>query len=90
MLIEFISKKLQEAHYELLEDGTYYGEIPNLRGVWSNTKRLEDCRRELQEVLEGWLILKLRDGDFIPGLKVRPLLQEISRQSFAKNTKNAS
>lgn len=70
MLSEFIEKQLRKARYELLEDKTYYGEIPGLRGVWANAKRLEDCRKELSEVLEGWLLLKLRDGDSIPGLKV--------------------
>lgn len=70
MLSEFIEKQLRRARYELLEDKTYYGEIPGLRGVWANAKRLEDCRKELSEVLEGWLLLKLRDGDSIPGLKV--------------------
>lgn len=68
MLSEFIEKQLRKARYELLEDKTYYGEIPGLRGVWANAKRLEDCRKELAEVLDGWLVLKLRDGDSIPGL----------------------
>jgi predicted RNase H-like HicB family nuclease len=27
---------------------------------------LEDCREELQEVLEEWLIVKLRDHDPLP------------------------
>ena len=68
MLSEFIEKKLKRATYERLEDGSYYGEIPGLRGVWADAKNLEDCRRELREVLEGWLVLKLRDRDPIPGL----------------------
>jgi predicted RNase H-like HicB family nuclease len=29
---------------------------------------LERCRAELQEVLEEWLLLKLRDNDPIPKL----------------------
>ena len=78
MLSEFIEKQLHKARYELLGDKTYYGKIPGLRGVWSNAKNLEDCRRELQEVLEGWLLLKLRDGDSIPGLKA-----EIQRRQVA-------
>lgn len=70
MLTDYIYKQLKEARYELLDDGTYYGEIPGLKGVWANAKKLEDCRRELQEVLEGWLILKIKDGDSIPKFKV--------------------
>jgi predicted RNase H-like HicB family nuclease len=34
--------------------------------VWANAKTLEVCRQELQEVLEDWLVVKLRDGDPIP------------------------
>lgn len=70
MLSEFIEKQLKKARYELLDDGTYYSEIPGLRGVWANAKNLEDCREELREVLEGWLLLKIRDDDHIPGLKL--------------------
>ena len=69
MLSEFVEKKLRGAKYKILGDKTYFGEISGLRGVWANAKNLEDCRKELQEVLEGWLILKIKDGDPIPGLK---------------------
>lgn len=71
MLTAYITKQLKRAHYKLLEDGTYFGEIPGLRGVWANAKKLEDCRRELQSVLEGWLLLKIQDGDAISGLAYR-------------------
>ncbi len=71
MLSEFIKKQLKKATYERLEDGSYYGEIPGLRGVWADAKNLEDCRKELREVLEGWLVLKLRDRDPIPGLPIK-------------------
>ena len=84
MITEFIEKKIKKAKYELLEDGTYFGKIPGLRGVWANTKKLKDCHKELQEVLEGWLILKLRDGDLIPGFKISYSSKDLSKQNFAK------
>ena len=71
MLSEFILKKLKTARYKLLKDGSYFGQIPGLSGVWANAKNLEDCREELQEVLEDWLLLKLRAGDKIPGFEIR-------------------
>ena len=71
MLTEFIFKKLKTAQYKLLEDGSYFGEIPGLKGVWANAKTLEKCREELQEVLEDWLLFKVRDGEKIPGLKIK-------------------
>jgi predicted RNase H-like HicB family nuclease len=71
MLSEYIAKKLGEAKYEILGDGTYYGEIRPLRGVWANADTLEECRTQLKEVLEEWVLLKVRDGDRIPGFKLR-------------------
>jgi predicted RNase H-like HicB family nuclease len=71
MLTEYIAKQLGRAKYKILPDGTYFGEIPGLRGVWADAETLEQCRKELQEVLEGWLLLKIRDGDPIPGFKIK-------------------
>ena len=66
MISSYIEARLKEATYKLLEDGTYFGEIPSLQGVWSEGKTLESCRSELQEVLEEWLVLKLRHSELIP------------------------
>lgn len=67
MLTEYISQKLNNAKYKILDDGSYFGEVPGLQGVWASEKTLEKCRETLREVLEEWLILKLRDKDKIPG-----------------------
>lgn len=66
MLSSYITTALKKANYELLENGNVYAEIPELQGVWAKGKTVEDCRNELVEVIEGWLFLKLRDGDSIP------------------------
>lgn len=66
MLTAYITAAMSRARYKLIDDGTYFGEVPGLRGVWANAKTLEGCRSELQEVLEDWLVVKLRDGDEIP------------------------
>ncbi len=66
MLTDYINAAMTRAKYKIIDDGTYFGEVPRLQGVWANAKTLEICRRELQEVLEDWLIVKLRDGDMIP------------------------
>ncbi|PIR72045.1 MAG: HicB family protein [Candidatus Nealsonbacteria bacterium CG10_big_fil_rev_8_21_14_0_10_36_24] len=66
MLTTYILQKLAQAQYKILDDGTYFGRIPSLQGVWASEKTLEKCRETLREVLEEWLILKLRDGDTIP------------------------
>ena len=80
MFIEFINKKLKRARYKLLKDGSYFGEIPGLRGVWANAKSLEDCREELGEVLEDWLLLKVRDKERVPGFIFKIDRRELVRQ----------
>ncbi len=69
MLVEYVQGALEKAEYKKLEDETWFAEIPGFEGVWANGKTVEECRKELMEVLEEWLILKLRDGDPIPVVK---------------------
>lgn len=66
MLTQYIQAAMSQARYELLEDGTFYGEIPPCPGVYATADTLEACRGELQEVLEGWIVLGLRLGHPIP------------------------
>lgn len=80
MLSEYISKKLKEAHYKLLKNGSYFGFIPGLKGVWANAKNLEDCRKELHEVLEDWILLKVRSHEKVPGFQIK-----IDRRELVKN-----
>ncbi len=60
MLTKYIQIAMNQSQYELLEDGTFYGEIPGFAGVYANAPTLEATREQLQEVLEGWIILGLR------------------------------
>lgn len=66
MLTSYIAAAMAKARYKIIDDGSYFGEIPGLPGIWADAKSLEACRAELQGVLEDWLIVKLRDGDPIP------------------------
>jgi predicted RNase H-like HicB family nuclease len=69
MLLNYIQKALEKAEYKKLEDGTWFAEIPGFQGVWANGNNVEEVRRELQEVLEEWLILKIRDNEPIPKIE---------------------
>jgi predicted RNase H-like HicB family nuclease len=66
MSTEYIRTAIGKARYEILDDGSFYGEIPGFQGVYANADALEECRGELQEVLEGWIILGLRMGHSLP------------------------
>jgi predicted RNase H-like HicB family nuclease len=60
MLMEYIRAALRQARYEILpDDGTYYGEIHECNGVYANADTLEDCREQLQEVLEEWILFRV-------------------------------
>jgi predicted RNase H-like HicB family nuclease len=69
MLADYIDHALEIALYEIIEDdGSYWGEVPGLQGVWARHQTLEGCRRELREALSDWLAVRLRMGLPIPVL----------------------
>ena len=60
MFTRYIQAALRQAKYEILsDDGSFYGEIPGFDGVYSNADGLEDCREELEEVLEEWILFRV-------------------------------
>ena len=66
MIRAYIDAAMERAHYEMLEDETIYGEIPECPGVYANEATLERCRKILEEVLEGWILLRLRENLDLP------------------------
>ena len=70
MLTEYIDKALRRARHELIEDRKtpYYGEVADLPGVWACGETLEGCRRELKEVIEGWILISVKKSLDIPRL----------------------
>ena len=80
MLTNFVHQKIAQAKYRKLLDGSYFGSVPGLKGVWANAKNLEDCREELRSALEDWLLFKIKDGDSIPELKI-----EVSRKQAVRH-----
>jgi predicted RNase H-like HicB family nuclease len=66
MLIDYINKAMSKAQYDKLEDGSFSGTIPQCPGVMAFGKTLFECQKELESVLEGWLIVKIRHGDTLP------------------------
>lgn len=64
LFTSFIDAAMKEAKVEHLENGNFYAEIPSCLGVWADGETEEECfLKTLQEVLEEWLLFKLRDGD---------------------------
>ena len=67
MITEYIEAALSRAKYEIIEDeAPYYGEVPELEGVWASGKTLEECRHNLVDVIDGWIVVRLKKRLSIP------------------------
>jgi len=67
MICQYLEAALERAHYEIIDDEEpYYGEVSELPGVWASGTSLEECRKNLAEVIEGWVLLRLARGLDIP------------------------
>lgn len=70
MISEYVQAALESAHYEIINDEEpFYGEIPLLQGVWATGKTLEECRHNLAETIEGWILIRNRQNLEIPSIK---------------------
>jgi len=69
MFSEYIQAALKLAEYDTLEDGSYVATVEGLRGVIAIGDSIEECRRDLIEVIEGWIALRMRFGAEIPMIK---------------------
>jgi predicted RNase H-like HicB family nuclease len=69
MITEYVEEALRRARYEIIDDEEpYYGEVNELKGVWATGKTLEECRSNLKEVIEGWILISIKKGLTIPRL----------------------
>ncbi len=69
MLTEYIQAAMRHARCEQLpDDDTWYCEIPQLPGVWSDAESMDKARAELQDVLESWIALGLARNEPIPAI----------------------
>jgi predicted RNase H-like HicB family nuclease len=68
MIREYIARALHSARYDKLEDGTFAGEIPPLRGVLAHAPTLEACRDQLAEVVEEWVLVRVSRGLAVPAI----------------------
>ena len=67
MLTSYLKAALRQAKYEILgDDGTFFGSIPGFQGVYANAPTLEECREELEEVLEEWVLFRVSRNLALP------------------------
>lgn len=66
---DYKAAALRLARFEKIDRGkTHYGEIPGFQGVWGSGATLAAAKRELAEVLNGWIELRLEDNLDLPAV----------------------
>ena len=74
MFCEYIQAAISKAVYEVIEDDEpYYGEVPELKGVWAIGKTPEECRDNLRMAIEDWIAFSLRSNLPIPAIEGRTI-----------------
>jgi predicted RNase H-like HicB family nuclease len=67
MLTDYFGSAMKHAHYEILEDDkSYYGEVMECEGVYADAPSLEECRNELEQTLEDWILLRVAKNFSLP------------------------
>ncbi len=80
MIKEYVLKYLPKARYKKM-DGKIYADIKELRGVWAMANTKEECKKELAEVIEGWVLFRLEKGLPIPDFNIQS--HHMSQRSYA-------
>lgn len=69
LMLAYIQTALDRAQVEIIQDEEpFYGQVPTLDGVWATGKTLEECRRNLAEAIEDWVLFSIAKGFPIPAL----------------------
>ena len=68
MITHYVARALERARYRVIEDGTFAATVRGLRGVIATGATLEACRRDLAEVVEAWVLIRVARGLAVPVL----------------------
>lgn len=66
MLSDYMDHAMSHARYDLLDDGVYFGDIPDFPGLWASGATQLECARELRETLEDWILVSVADHTPLP------------------------
>lgn len=69
MLSRYAANGLERAQYRLLEDGTFAATVPPSRGLIATGATLEACRRDLADVIEAWVLVRVSQGLDVPRIR---------------------
>lgn len=66
MINRYVQIALRRARYEMLEDGIFCATVPGLRGVVATARTLGNCREQLAELIEAWVLVRIARGLAVP------------------------
>ena len=66
VLTDYVTRALEHAAYDKLEDGTFVGRVPACAGVIAFGAALHKCEHELRSTLEDWILVGLKLGHALP------------------------
>jgi predicted RNase H-like HicB family nuclease len=68
VITRYIDQALRRAHYRQVDGGLYCATVRGLRGVIATGTTLEDCRDQLAQVVEEWILVRVSRGLSVPRL----------------------
>lgn len=88
MFSEYIEAALERAVYKTIEDEEpIFVSVPELPGAWATGRTVEEARKELISVIEGWIALRLRMGRSIPHIDGHTITASIEPVSIVEQTR---
>ena len=67
ILDDYIAAALETAKYQAIDKGAkVYAEVPAFPGAWADGKTRAEAKKELRQVLKGWIELQLERGKPLP------------------------
>lgn len=71
LLVQFIEKMLGRAVYEYDDTvNRWAGWIRGFPGVYAQGRSVEETRSDLASALEDYVLISLREGEPVPGLRI--------------------
>jgi predicted RNase H-like HicB family nuclease len=79
VITSYVDQALRRAHYSSLEDGTFCATVPALPGIIATGATVEECRDQLAEVVEEWVLVRVARGLRVPPLgRVKVVVKKAS------------
>ena len=67
MLTEYIQAAIDSINWKVMDDGSFYAEIP-LLGLHTTTPHLEECQCHMREMLEDYIVTCLSQRRALPAI----------------------